>query len=481
MTRGTLSTLIAVLVLIFCLPAWALRFEATERQITSNPADQTHPAISGPVIIWTDYRNGNTDIYLFDLETGSEVQVTNDLDNQYLNDVSGNHAVFTTYLSGDANEEIFSYDIASGQVQNITNHWADQRNPSISGSVVVFQDSRNRTNEDLWDIFWVDLNSSAFLPAIEFNGSQVNPQVSGNLVVWEDLRNDTDLDIYLMDLSTGQERLIAGGPGHQRYPHIDGDVVVYNNGYDDIWAYRISTGETFAITNTPQMERIPVVSGDYVAFERWDEQNGDMDIWLYSLSLGAEVQATIDPANQYLQDLDGNRLVYVDDRNGNLDIYLVDFILDEPQPVSPCDDPQAATVFGPKVYVRGTGKPTTILDGFAGLQLGGEAYICIANGNPEGNQRVTSAWINLNGQQVAGPENFGEDVPSLEIPVEIRQANLFAVKLAGAPGSNFTLRVVELPPAGDGVIYTCATSSGRDLRPLLLLGLLAMAWWRRRR
>lgn len=50
-----------------------------------------------------------------------------------------------------------------------------------------------------------------------------------------------------------------------------------------------------------------------------------MDIWLFSLSLGAEVQATIDPANQFLPDLDGNRLVYVDDRNDNLDIYLTEF------------------------------------------------------------------------------------------------------------------------------------------------------------
>ena len=41
------------------------------------PRGPHQPAISGDRIVWTDYRNGNTDIYLYDLATNIETQITN--------------------------------------------------------------------------------------------------------------------------------------------------------------------------------------------------------------------------------------------------------------------------------------------------------------------------------------------------------------------------------------------------------------------
>jgi hypothetical protein len=43
------------------------------------------------------------------------------------------------------------------------------------------------------------------------------------------------------------------------------------------------------------------------------------------------VQATSDSGNQYLNDLSGNHLVYTDNRNGNLDIYLFEFAFATPE------------------------------------------------------------------------------------------------------------------------------------------------------
>ncbi|MCK4962998.1 MAG: choice-of-anchor D domain-containing protein, partial [Anaerolineales bacterium] len=63
---------------------------------------------------------------------------------------------------------------------------------------------------------------------------------------------------------------------------------------------------------------------DYIAYESY--AGGDADIWIYSISLDVAGQATIDPAEQYLHDLSGNRLVYTDNRNDNLDIYMFEFL-----------------------------------------------------------------------------------------------------------------------------------------------------------
>ena len=39
----------------------------TETQITTDPSDQHFSAISGDRIVWEDFRNGNRDIFMFDL------------------------------------------------------------------------------------------------------------------------------------------------------------------------------------------------------------------------------------------------------------------------------------------------------------------------------------------------------------------------------------------------------------------------------
>ncbi|MGC1121157.1 MAG: hypothetical protein WBA22_08685 [Candidatus Methanofastidiosia archaeon] len=43
-----------------------------ELQITKDPSSQNNPAIYDTVVVWTDYRQGNADIYGYNLDTGRE-------------------------------------------------------------------------------------------------------------------------------------------------------------------------------------------------------------------------------------------------------------------------------------------------------------------------------------------------------------------------------------------------------------------------
>lgn len=49
----------------------------SEVQITDGESDSRNPSIYGDIIVWEDSRNGNTDIYLLDLNTNQQKRVTN--------------------------------------------------------------------------------------------------------------------------------------------------------------------------------------------------------------------------------------------------------------------------------------------------------------------------------------------------------------------------------------------------------------------
>jgi beta propeller repeat protein len=54
------------------------------------------------------------------------------------------------------------------------------------------------------------------------------PRISGTRVIWADSRNGDD-DVYSVDIATGIESLIAGGAGSQTVGDISGNRIVYSS------------------------------------------------------------------------------------------------------------------------------------------------------------------------------------------------------------------------------------------------------------
>jgi beta propeller repeat protein len=469
---ATFGMCLVLTLLLGLAPAQAYRFEGSESQITAHPADQFDPSISGSLTVYTDRRHPDTDIFLFDLEARSEHQITSGGGDQMLNDICDQRVVYTDFGSGNA--DIYVYDVVTGVTTQLTDHPANQRRPSISGDRLVYEDDRHGDLE----IYLYDLATGVETRLTDHPAMQRKPVISGDYVVWEDYRAG-QADLYLADLSTGEVRVLVDDPADDFAPAIDGDVVAFTSArasLGDVYLLFVSTGELRAVTASSGFQSNASVSGDYVAYESYAD--GDADIWLYSISLGVSEQVTVDPAEQYLHDLSGNRVVYTDNRNGNLDIYLFEFVFDDPPPQGEgCDDPHARLLFGPQVYTRGHGAPRWVLDAFAGRELEGQtAYVCIHNGDPAGDQRVTSALVTFNDSLVAGPGDFGQEVDGLELPVELGDANLVGVQLRGEPGTTLTLRVVA-PLAEEPVIIACAThdpSRGGWASGLMFFGLLGL-------
>ena len=136
-----------------------------------NASTQWDPAIYKDIVVWQDDRNGNWDIYGFDLSAKEEFQITTDE--------------------------------------------SDQRYPAIYSSIVVWQDDRNGN----WDIYGFDLSIREEFQITTDGSDQWRPAIYGDIIVWRDDRNGNK-DIYAYNLSTEEEFQITTNTSAQYYPVI---------------------------------------------------------------------------------------------------------------------------------------------------------------------------------------------------------------------------------------------------------------------
>ncbi len=110
-------------------------------------------------------------------------------------------------------------------------------------------------------------------------------------------------------------------------------------------------------------------------------------------------------------------------------------------------DVVAGAVFGPARYERATGAPETEAGAFTvstGLR---EALLAIRNGDDNGENRVSSGVVTLNGMEVAGPSDFDRQAEWIERTVALEPENELAVRIGGKPGSFIVLTIVAMQPA----------------------------------
>ena len=101
-------------------------------------------------------------------------------------------------------------------------------------------------------------------------------------------------------------------------------------------------------------------------------------------------------------------------------------------------------VFGPKQYTRNQGKPVTETDNFPSSITGPDFTLRVINGDEQGDHRVSSATVVLNGEQILSPSDFNQQVGVIERTVSINSNNEISVKLTSAPGSFITISIFKV-------------------------------------
>jgi TolB protein len=352
------------------------QFSLNESQITRNESGQKDPAIYEDKIVWQDERNGNWDVYVYNLSTSTETRITSNESNQTRPAIYEDRIVWQD--KRNENWDIYLYDLSTQKETQITDESADQINPAINKERIVWQDKRNGN----WDIYLYDLSAQKETQITTNKSDQIEPVIYGDRIVWQDERDGRE--IFLHELSTSRmlfnlfwnnqnldlfsivtgsdkskvQKLIKSLTSREisittyesdeyEPPAIYGNKLVWadrrsasldsHNLYNlGLYLYDVSSSVETMITTgfvSDGSYLLPVIYENRIVWQ--DGRNGNSDIYMYDISTYTETRITTNESKQEMPSIYGNRIVWQDSRNGNYDIYMCTLAPANVKPLSP--------------------------------------------------------------------------------------------------------------------------------------------------
>jgi beta propeller repeat protein len=204
-----------------------------EIPITTHPADQRYPLVSGNTVIWWDCRNGSTlaftgctnwDIYSYDITSGVETQITSSPVTEYTQDIDGNYVAYVRDW-GNGQEDIFLYNLLSQEEQQITDDEFSNEFADIDGNNMVWENIEENS------IYFRNILTQETTKIIDpISWSIWNLSLSGDNLVWSDTRNGS-WDIFKYNLTTQTEVQLTGGLFNETQPGVAGNHAVWVQDY----------------------------------------------------------------------------------------------------------------------------------------------------------------------------------------------------------------------------------------------------------
>lgn len=267
------------------------------------------------------------------------------------------------------NWEIFIRDLATGVDVNITNNPGDDLNPNVSpdGSYAVFVSDRDGDAE----IYRIDLSDYSVIKLTDNIASDWDPAYSpdGSKIVFKSNRDDGFGDIFIMNADgTGQANITSGMNATEEW-----DPSFTRDGTQVVFVSRMVSGD-------PNSDEIYIMNGDGTGINRitsnfvpdwYPSVKPDSDTILFisrESSLAAEDVYTTDYSGSVKNRItyaqgddndpsyspDGTQIIYINNNDGDYDIYIMDSSGANPAIVENTSSNELCPVFIPQAILTPT-------------------------------------------------------------------------------------------------------------------------------
>ena len=478
-----------------------LPLPGTEAGIVVAPGAQTEPALSSPsgsFVAYTDLARTPSEVWYCRLQgldcPGSQVPPS--AGNQFAPAVADDLLVYVDEGPfGPRRGNVVLMSITQGSSVQVSPFAAYQGAPAVSARLVAWEDDRSATTGR-------DVRVHDVLMGGEWSitgaGSQHGPRASGTLVSYLD---DAAGAVEVYDLATGLTTVAY--PAQAVFADVDGSAVVVQTlgGDVEVWS---TDGRPLAALALPGLQSNPHLSGDWVAFQDYSTLVSRVIVWNWkSGDLYAPPAGT---STQTLNDVAWPRVAYVDDRTlaTREDIYLYDTSADggtdggadggtdggvdggpdggtdggadggvdggtdggadggvdggadggvdggaDGGAPARCDDPSAVPLSQIDVLRENAGPDARNIEFTSKVEI--PVLVCVDA------QEVSSAWVLLDDEAVARPNDFNMNVVHVERRRSVPAGpNRLGALVAGKPGARLAVRLLPDPAGGPAPVAGAA-------------------------
>lgn len=324
-------------------------------QVAGATADEHFPAVAGSRIVWQDDYAGRPSIH--GLTIGGQPAVLAAGGDDRKPRVDGDVVVFERRSSLGEVSDVWMYRYSSSALAAVSDSENKQMAPDVSSERAVWQEFQAPG----WEIMIRDLSGGPARSLTKNSFRSLNPRISKNLVVWADDRYGP-FDVFLYDLNrdsdgNGVPNYKEGtppspDPARKRLTDtdIDEDKIDVDNGkvvwrsFDgnkyDLFLYDTAAPQNGArrLRTVPGIDSRPTitVSGTRVVYSAppSSADPATTDLYMYNLVSGFTVRLTSNARRREAPEMNGNRLVWHDNRNQyQWDVYRLSF--DDTAPSAP--------------------------------------------------------------------------------------------------------------------------------------------------